>query len=69
MPNDNIEVHANCSSCHTRISWTDEVTDETMLVCNNCGREVGTYGDFRERAIEAVRQKALSVIKDAFKRR
>ncbi len=67
MSDTTIQVRANCPTCHSRITWTDDVTDETMLVCKECGQEVGTYADFKMKAVEAVRDRAEAIMKDALK--
>jgi hypothetical protein len=69
MSDTNIQVSAKCPVCLTGISWADDVTDETILVCDKCGLEVSTYGDFKDRAIEAAREKAESIIKEALNSR
>ena len=68
MASDTAKVQGRCPSCKTVVTWDeDTVTDETMLVCPNCGLEVGTYGDFKEKALEAVRDRMRASLKDAFK--
>lgn len=69
MSDTTIQVSAKCPTCLTVISWPDDVTDKTILVCDKCGLEVGTYGDFKDRAIEAAREKTESIIKDALNSR
>jgi DNA-directed RNA polymerase subunit RPC12/RpoP len=65
MSDDTVQVWANCPTCHSRIIWADDVTDETMLVCKECGQEVGTYGDFKMKAMDAVRERVETIIKDS----
>jgi DNA-directed RNA polymerase subunit RPC12/RpoP len=67
---DNIPVSFRCGKCGTKISWDDDtVTDSTEISCPNCGESAGTYGDLRSKAIEAVRKRAMDIIKDTFKGR
>ncbi len=46
MSDSSIEIRGNCP-CGERVTWEDTITDETMLICKKCGRELGTYGDFK----------------------
>ena len=63
-----VSVTGKCPKCGTQVTWTDEVTNETMLVCKKCGFELGTYGDFHDKAVGLVRDKAIDTIKNALKR-
>jgi DNA-directed RNA polymerase subunit RPC12/RpoP len=67
--NDKIEVSFSCKKCGTKLSWSDDAVDSTEILCKNCGERFGTYADLRATAVENVRAKAVSAIKDALKRR
>lgn len=63
-----IPVSFNCKKCGTKLGWPDDAIDSTEIKCQNCGMVFGTYRDLRDTALEAVRERAVGIIKDAFKR-
>jgi len=68
MPDDTVSVSAKCP-CGEGLTWPEDATEDTPLVCKNCGADLGTYGDFQRKAIDAVKDRVESMFKDAFKRR
>jgi len=66
---DTIPVSFNCKNCGAKLSWRDDATDSTKIACEQCGIHFGTYADLRHTAVEAVKSKAESMMKDVFKRR
>ncbi len=64
-----IPVSFNCKTCGERLTWPDDTVDTTEIFCKKCGKRFGTYADLRNTALDAVRSKAESIMKDAFKRR
>lgn len=64
-----IPVSFYCKVCGAKLEWEDDSVDSTEIACKKCGNVFGTYADLRETALEAVRAKAESAIKDALKRR
>ena len=64
-----ISVTGNCGICQERVTWTDDATEQTVLVCKKCGATLGTYGDFKRKAIEKIRRRVVDSFKKAFKRR
>jgi hypothetical protein len=68
MNDSTISITGTCP-CGTRVSWDDESSEDTMLVCKNCGAHLGTYGDFKNKAIETVRDQVRDTFKNLFKSR
>lgn len=66
---DKIPVSFRCKSCGIKLEWSDDAVDSTEINCKNCGTRFGTYAELRDAAVEAVREKAVGIMKDAFKRR
>jgi hypothetical protein len=64
-----VSVSGNCGGCGERVSWPDDATEETLLICKNCGADLGTYGDFKNKAVETVKRRLVDIMKDTFKRR
>jgi hypothetical protein len=69
MTNHSISVSGNCP-CGARVSWDDEsTTEDTILVCKDCGANLGTYGDFKNKAVDMVRDQVRDTFKNLFKSR
>ena len=68
MSKDKIDVSFNCRKCGEKISWTDAVDDSTEIACVGCGERIGTYGELRETAVNAAKERVDSMLKDVFKR-
>ncbi len=64
-----VPVSFRCDACNAKIRWTDDAVDSTEIICKNCGKCHGTYADLRHTAMEAVRGRVESIMKDALKRR
>lgn len=69
MTTDKVQVSFSCKSCGAKLEWPDNAIDSTEIKCQNCGVRFGTYRDLRDTALEAVRDKAEVIVKDAFKSR
>lgn len=63
-----VPVSFNCKGCGEKLTWSDDAVDSTNLSCKKCGKYFGTYADLRHTATEAVREKAVSAIRDVLKR-
>lgn len=64
-----IPVSFRCKKCGTKLTWSDDAVDATELSCENCGTYFGTYADLRYTAMEAVKAKIPSIVKEALKLR
>jgi hypothetical protein len=60
-----IQVTAKCP-CGEPLALDDSTHDETILICKNCGLNVGTYGDLKRQATSAVADKWESMARDIF---
>jgi transcription elongation factor Elf1 len=69
MTTTKVPVTFNCKACGEKLSWSDDATDNTRISCKKCGKYFGTYADLRHTATEAVRDKAVSIFKDALRGR
>jgi transcription elongation factor Elf1 len=65
----NTEVSFKCKKCGEKLSWLDNITDSTVLICKKCGQRFGTYADLRHTAMEAAKSKLEAIMKGPFKRR
>jgi DNA-directed RNA polymerase subunit RPC12/RpoP len=63
------QISFKCKKCGEKLSWSDNVTDSTLIVCKKCGKRFGTYADLRHTAVEATKSKLESIMKGAIKRR
>lgn len=69
METTKVPVSFRCKRYGTKLTWTDDATDSTELSCSNCGEYFGTYADLQHTAVEGVKARVESVLKDAIKRR
>ena len=69
METTKIPVSFRCKVCGTKLTWPDDAIDTTELACTNCGEYFGTYADLRHTAVEGVKARVESILKDALKRR
>lgn len=61
-----ITVNANCP-CGVRITWPSDAADDFIVVCDGCGKEIGTYGDLIAKMREAGIAEANRVVRETFK--
>lgn len=57
-------VSFECAKCGTKIVWPDDADGATEISCTSCDEHIGTYGDLRDTAREAVLKRALGSTKD-----
>ena len=63
MSADQIEMTLSCSECGSNdIIGPDEMTDESIVTCNTCGAEVGTWGEIQKACFIAGKKKAEQYI-------
>jgi len=62
-------ISFRCEKCGARVHWPDDATDDLKLTCENCGDDLGTYGDLRNQGMGAARTEVERLFKEAFKRR
>ncbi|MES2490813.1 MAG: hypothetical protein V4607_13585 [Pseudomonadota bacterium] len=60
MTNSTIPVSARCQ-CGESVSWDENSSQETVLICKKCGAELGTYGDLEAQAASTVAEKLESI--------
>ena len=61
MPNSGIEVTFECQYCGgTVLALPEDFTDESIARCNDCGADIGRWGDIKAVA----RKKAVDDMKD-----
>ncbi|MCY4167970.1 MAG: hypothetical protein OXE82_06785 [Rhodobacter sp.] len=46
---------------------TDPVSDDSIVSCKNCNREVGTWGDFNAKVTEGAKEWLLDEFRQNFK--
>lgn len=69
MSDGNISISFECKTCHTKLSWPDDIKDGDEVRCSGCGASAGTYGELKETAIDAAKGKLNEMIGDLFKLR
>ena len=68
MPKDHVSISFKCKICDTTLSWTDDIEDSTE-VRSGCGALAGAYGELKEAAVNAAKDKVDQMLRDVFKRR
>lgn len=66
---DQISISFKCERCGTRVAWPDDAVEDTKLVCQNCGDDLGTYGDMRRQGMDAAATEVERLIKETFEGR
>jgi hypothetical protein len=53
MANDKIEVTFECQFCGgTVLELPEEYTDDSLAKCNDCGTDIGRWGDIKAEAMK-----------------
>lgn len=68
MSKDHISISFECKQCGSNLSWPDDAADSMEIACAGCGAPAGTYGELREAAISAAKDKVEAMLKGAFKK-
>lgn len=68
MDTHRIPVSFRCKACGTKLEWTDDAVDSTEISCKKCGKVFGTYADLRHTAVEGVKSRVESMLKNVLKR-
>ena len=60
-----IKVTAKCPECLAQLLFPDDATRSTRIVCDNCGNDLGTYGELEDAAVDTIASKLHSSIHGA----
>lgn len=66
---DTITFRFSCPDCNEAITWPDDATDDTPIVCKTCDKQYGTYADLKGLAMKRAKAEAGKMFKNTFKRR
>lgn len=69
MSKSTVSASFKCKECLSPIIFPDNVTDNTVIKCGECGTDIGPYRDFKAIARNATRKLAVGMARKAFKRR
>ena len=65
---DQISVSATCGKCGGSLQTErSDPADEDIVRCDACDIDICTYGEFKQRAMDAAKSEVTSMFKDAFK--
>lgn len=64
-----VPISFTCKACGTKLTWSNDAIDSTVISCKKCGKVFGAYADLRHTAVDALKSKVDSTLKDIFKRR
>lgn len=54
-----MRIELSCRACgHNRFSFPETGGDEALVICTDCGHEVGTVGQLKEQVAETVLSRA-----------
>jgi hypothetical protein len=65
---DHISISFKCKQCETKLSWPDDAADSLEIACAGCGAPAGTFGELREAALNALKEKSRAMLKGTFKK-
>ncbi len=57
----------HCGTFPAGLTLPDNYTDNSIALCNECGAELGHFGDIRRAAMKAAMDRATNVLKGQFK--
>ncbi|BBU58625.1 hypothetical protein KU6B_48900 [Mameliella alba] len=63
-----VTINASCANCGAALKAADDTPDDQMIVCAECGTEVGRYGDIRKAMIDKGRSEIEGAVADMIKR-
>lgn len=63
-----VNVSASCGDCGAAIQAAEDTPDDQVIVCGECGTEVGRYGDIRQAMIDKGRSEIEGAVSDMVKR-
>ncbi|WP_436407846.1 ECs_2282 family putative zinc-binding protein [Burkholderia vietnamiensis] len=69
MSDGSISISFECKTCHTKLSWPDDIKDSDEVRCSGCGASAGSYAELKEAATNAAEEKLSEMIDDLFKRK
>jgi uncharacterized Zn finger protein len=59
------KITITCTNCGSNdVEVPDDATDESMVTCKNCQKEVGSWGELRQAVINRVKDEAVSEVKE-----
>jgi len=64
---DTMTFNFSCPTCGEAITWPEDATDDTPIVCKSCDKEYGTYAELQALAMSEAKAHASKMFKDAFK--
>lgn len=54
-----MRIEISCSACGSnRFSLTEASSDSSVVSCNDCGHEIGTLGDLKQKIADEVMRRA-----------
>lgn len=68
MSQSEIKITFDCKNCGgTVLELPDDYDETSTAKCKSCGTEFGTWGEVKAKAMDAAKQEARRLVKDAFK--
>ncbi len=64
---DEVTVNIECGHCGHRVQWASDTPTDKILICGNCGKPIGTLGQAHAKAIDELKERVRSSLKDALK--
>ena len=64
-----ISARFKCEKCGARVVWPEDAVEDTKLICQDCGDDLGTYGDLHRQGMEAGRAEIKRRLKGILERR
>ena len=64
---DHIEASFRCDACGTQLLWKDDLRDDEMVSCPNCGKEAATLGELKAATMKAAKEHVDKITGDRIK--
>lgn len=66
--NSSVQVKINCNLCGSNdLEIPDDATDESMVTCKGCNKEICKWGELKESAMNAAKDEATNILRNAMK--
>lgn len=58
---ENMKIELNCLMCGgNRFIYPAKLTDDSLIICDDCGHEVGTLADLQQKVIQELASRSSS---------
>lgn len=59
---DRIDVSFKCDACGTQLLWKDDLGEEEIVTCPNCGKDAATLGELKAATMKAAKEAVAKIV-------